>query len=98
MKKKLLFTAYNLGLGGIEKALINLLDNIDYEKYEVTLILEKKEGEFLDNINKNVIVKEIKVSNCKIGIIRKIINFFRKLKFRLFNNKKFDFSCCYATY
>ena len=98
MKKKLLFTANYLNIGGIEKALVNLLDNIDYEKYEVTLILEKKEGDLLDNINKNVIVKEIKVSNCRFSLIRKIINFLRKLKFRLFNNKKYDFSCCYATY
>ena len=42
MKKKLLFTAYNLEIGGIETALVNLLDNIDYDKYEVTLVLEKK--------------------------------------------------------
>ena len=62
MKKRLLFTAYNLDLGGIENSLINLLDVIDYDKYEVTLILEKKEGIFLDRINKNVIIKEVKVS------------------------------------
>ena len=98
MKKKLLFTANTLNIGGIEKALVNLLDNIDYEKYEVTLILEKKEGLLLDDINKNVIIKEIKVSNCKFALFRKIINFFRRLKFRIFNNKKYDFSCCYATY
>lgn len=98
MKKRLLFTAYNLDLGGIEKALVNLLDRIDYNKYEVTLILEKKEGIFLDKINKNVIIKELKVSNSKITILRKLINYFRRFKFKLFNNKKYDFSCCYATY
>lgn len=98
MKKKLLFTAYNLDLGGIENSLINLLKNIDYDKYEVTLILEKKEGIFLNELNKNVIVKEIKVSNCKIVPLRKIINGFRKFKFKLFNKNKYDFSCCYATY
>ena len=98
MKKKLLFTANTLNIGGIEKALVNLLDNIDYEKYEVTLILEKKEGELLNNINPNVIIKEIKVSECKLFIIRKLINFLRKIKFKIFNNKKYDFSCCYATY
>ena len=98
MKKKLLFTAYNLDLGGIEKALINLLDNIDYNKYDVTLILEKKEGVFLDKINENVIIKELKVSKCKISFIRKIINGFRKFKFSLLNKNRYDFSCCYATY
>lgn len=98
MKKKLLFTAYSLDIGGIEKALINLLDNIDYSKYEVTLILEKKEGLFLKDLNKNVILKEIKVSTSKIVPIRKIINFSRKFIFKLKNKNKYDFSCCYATY
>ena len=98
MKKRILFTAYNLDIGGIENALINLLDNINYDKYEVTLILEKKEGEFLNSLNKNVILKELKVSNCKICFIRKLINFTRKLIFSLSYKNKFDFSCCYATY
>ena len=98
MKKKLLFTAYNLEIGGIETSLINLLDNIDYNKYEVTLILEKKEGSLLNRLNKNVIVKEVKVSNNSISFIRKIINGTRKLKFKLSNKNKYDFSCCYATY
>lgn len=98
MKKRLLFTAYNLDLGGIEKALLNLLDKIDYNKYEVTLILERKEGIFLDKINKNVIIKELKVSSTKIIPLRKIINYFRRFKFKLFNKNKYDFSCCYATY
>jgi len=98
MKKRLLFTAYSLEVGGIEKALINLLNEIDYDKYEVTLILEKKEGILLDKINKNVIIKELKVSNNKFILFRKIINGIRKFNFKLFNKNKYDFSCCYATY
>lgn len=98
MKKKLLFTAYNLEIGGIETALVNLLDNINYDKYEVTLVLEEKEGPLLERINKNVIVKELKVSNNSFAPFRKMINFTRKTIFKLKNNKKYDFSCCYATY
>ena len=97
-KKKLLFAAYNLDLGGIEKALINLLNLIDYNKYEVTLVLEKKEGIFLNQLNNNVKVIELKVSNLKIKVLRKLINFTRKLLFKLKYNNKFNFSCCYATY
>ena len=44
MKKKLLFCSFDLNIGGIETALINLLNNMDYGKYDVDLILEKKEG------------------------------------------------------
>ncbi len=51
MKKKLLFTAYDLNVGGIEIALINLLNKINYNKYEVTLVLEKKNGSLLKDLN-----------------------------------------------
>ena len=97
-KKDLLFASVNLKIGGIEKAQINLLNKIDYEKYNVSLILEKKEGELLEKLNKNVNVKELKVSNHKNTIIRKITNLNRKLIFKIFNYQNYDFSCCYATY
>ena len=98
MKKKLLFAAYSLDLGGIEKALVNLLNRIDYKKYDVTLVLEKKEGIFLKEVNSNVEILELKVSNSKNIIFRKLINFIRKYKFKKNYQNKFDFSCCYATY
>ena len=44
MKKKIIFGAYNLDIGGIETALVSLLNNLDYSKYEVYLFLVKKEG------------------------------------------------------
>lgn len=97
-KKELLFCAYSLGLGGIEQALINLLNNINYSKYNVTVMLEKKEGIFLNQINQNVQVIEYKVSDNKNIFIRKGTNFLRQIKWFLTYYKNFDFSCCYATY
>lgn len=97
-KKDLLFTDYNLGIGGIEKAQINLLKYIDYSKYKVTLILEEKKGELLEQVNENVNIREIKVSNNKDLIIRKTINLLRKLIFKIFEYDNYDFSCCYTTY
>ena len=41
--KKILFTSYNLGIGGIEKALVNLLSEFDYNKYQIDLILQDKD-------------------------------------------------------
>lgn len=41
MKKKILFVSEALWIGGIETALVNLLNRIDYEKYEVTLLLRR---------------------------------------------------------
>ena len=63
MKKELAFFTKNLDIGGIERAVINYVNNIDKTKYNVTLFLEKKEGIYLDNINKdiNINIKEIKI-------------------------------------
>lgn len=54
MKKKVLFVINNLNCGGAEKALISLLQLMDYSRYEVDLLLLKKEGLFLENVPKEV--------------------------------------------
>lgn len=97
-KKDLLFADVNLEIGGIENAQINLLNNINYNKYNVTLILEEKSGALLKRVNKNVTIKELKVSKNNNKVIRKTINLSRKLIFGLFNYDNYDFSCCYTTY
>lgn len=96
-KKRLLFSAYNLDLGGIEKALVNLANKIDKNKYDVTIILEEKKGIFLNKV-KNVNIEELKVSNNNNKYVRKLTNISRKVIFSLFNYDLYDFSCCYATY
>ena len=97
-KKNLLFASKNLDLGGIEKACINLLNRIDYSKFNVTLVLEEKKGTFLSKLNKNVKVVEVKVSDNKNVILRKLINAYRKLVFKILNYHTYDFSCCFTTY
>lgn len=97
-KKKLLFTAYSLNLGGIETALINLVNRINLDKYDVEILLEKKEGIFLDKVKEEIVVKEFKVYDNKNAIIRKILNLSKRVLFNITNYKVYDFSCCYATY
>ena len=97
-KKNLLFTDNNLKIGGIETAQINLLNRIDYKKYNVTLVLEEKKGELLSNVPKEVNIIEVKVSNNRIVVLRKLINVTRKLIFKILNYNNYDFSCCYTTY
>lgn len=97
-KKDILFAANTLEIGGIEKSLINLLKKLDYKKYNITLILEKKEGEFLSKVPDYVRVQELKVSTYHNKLIRKMINVVRKLWFKIMNYHVYDFSSCYATY
>ena len=95
--KKILFSAHSMEVGGIETALITLLKNIK-DKYDITLVLEKKEGIFLNEIPENIKVITYKPSNFKIVLIRKAINFIKQQIFRLIYKNKFDFSASYATY
>ena len=59
MKKRLIFFSYSLCIGGIETALVNLLNKINYDKYDVTLILIKKEGELLSSYHYHLLIKKV---------------------------------------
>lgn len=96
--KKLLFAAHSLGLGGIETALITLLEELVKKEYEITLVLEKKEGIFLDTLSPKIKVIQYTPSDNKIVPLRKIINLCKQLKFKLKYKNKFDFAASYATY
>lgn len=50
MKKKILFISEALWIGGIETALVNLLNRIDYEKYDVTCLVVRGSLEIADRI------------------------------------------------
>lgn len=63
-KKNILFIIPTLGGGGAEKVLVNILDNMDYKKYNVTLILHCKSGVYLNDIKANVKIKYIYDPNC----------------------------------
>lgn len=51
MKKKIIFITQALWIGGIETALVNLLNYFDYDKYDVTLLLLRAELDMLEQIN-----------------------------------------------
>lgn len=50
MKKKILFIMPSLPGGGAEKVLIDILKNFDYRTYAVTLLLEFREGVYLNDV------------------------------------------------
>ena len=96
--KKLLFGAYSLDLGGIEKALVILVNKLQEKGYDITLVLEKKQGIFLNEINPQIKIIEYAPSYSKNIIQRKLINLFKRIKFTIKYKNKFDFSACFATY
>ena len=96
--KKLLFGAYSLDLGGIEKALVILVNTLQEKGYDITLVLEKKQGIFLNEINPQIKIIEYTPSNSQNTIKRKLTNLFKRIKFTLKYKNKFDFSACFATY
>lgn len=53
-KKKLLFVIPSLDAGGAEKALVNLLNELDYNRYEVDLFLYSRSGLFLQQVPSQV--------------------------------------------
>lgn len=59
MRKKILFMLKMVDCGGVEQALLNLLDNIDKDKFECELILMRKRGEYLERFENRVKVSEI---------------------------------------
>ena len=54
MKKKIFIFSHAMEIGGVERALLGLLNSIDYSKYEVDLFLLKHSGELMPLIPKQV--------------------------------------------
>ena len=95
--KKILFSAYSLDVGGIETALVTLLKYL-VKDYDITLVLEKKQGLFLEDLPKQIKIITYTPNGIKIRIIRKTINFIKQTMFKIKYKNKFDFSADFATY
>lgn len=96
--KKILITAYNLDIGGIETALINLLKKLDLNKYQITLVLEKKEGIFVNQVPSGIEVIDYNLCYSKNIIYRKIKNRLKLLFWKALHKNKYDYSICFATH
>ena len=72
IKKRLLFVNGHLNVGGVEKSLVDLLKAIDYDKYEVDLVLFEELGDYIDEIPKNVNIKTMNHNGNIIIIVCKI--------------------------
>ncbi|MGG3912312.1 glycosyltransferase [Rossellomorea vietnamensis] len=57
MKKKIVFMVINMNIGGTEKALLNMINEMPKDQYEITILMLEKYGGFLDAIPKEVKVE-----------------------------------------
>ncbi|AZI33343.1 glycosyltransferase [Kaistella carnis] len=81
-KIKILFRHRSLEMGGIEMVLLNILNYLDYNKYEVVLLLNYKQGEFLHRVPTEVKVLYIG-QDSELSSENKYLNFIQKAKRRL---------------
>lgn len=74
MKKRILFVNISLVNGGAEKSLVNLLNEIPEDKYDIDLLLFRKEGMFLPQVPKYVNIIEAPTALTNLYLPVKKIN------------------------
>jgi len=61
--KKILFVLSSLGSGGAEKVAVQLLNHLNGKKYNITVVIFERKGEFLKDIPGNIYVYDLKWEN-----------------------------------
>ncbi|MDE5413792.1 glycosyltransferase [Alkalihalobacterium chitinilyticum] len=54
MKKKILIASFDMEVGGVERSLISMLENFNYDNYQVDLMLYRHQGDFMNLIPEQV--------------------------------------------
>ncbi|WLR49143.1 glycosyltransferase [Halobacillus litoralis] len=85
MKSKLLFVMPSMHCGGAEKSLISLLESLDYSRYDVDLLLFKREGIFLSKVPSEINILEAPqdYTYFDMPIKRALQSFLKENKFHL---------------
>lgn len=98
-KKKILIIIPSMGVGGAENVLLNFLNLMDYERYEVDLCVVLKRGKYLNDINPNVRVFYIYTNRYLEKLSRVFYkNLYSKLFYKFFGKKikgKYNFGICF---
>lgn len=87
-----------MGVGGIETALLTLLNNLVNRDYEITLVLEHQRGIFLSDLDSRINVIAYTPSEHKNSFLRKTINLGKRIQFFLKYYHRYDFAVSFATY
>ncbi|GAB5613311.1 glycosyltransferase [Faecalimonas hominis] len=79
---KILITNGHLGIGGVEKSLVDLLKSIDYSRHQVDLLLFEGLGEYLPQIPSEVNIILCDLRPTYGSFKKKMIDFISKKEFR----------------
>lgn len=82
IKKRVLFVNGHLNVGGVEKSLVDLVKVIDYDKYEVDLVLFEELGDYIDEIPKSVNIKFYDLTNTYGAFLKCIFSNLKPNKFK----------------
>lgn len=95
MKKKIVFRSGSLRMGGLERVLIEVLQTIDKDKYEIILVIDDDCGE--NNIFEKDIPKEVKYYFLKSQDLIQKIESYRLKKKNLIFKLLYNFYLNYST-
>lgn len=71
MKKKILFYISQLAGGGAERTLVNIINNLDKNKYDIVLVISENKGnDYIDLIKKDVKIVYLNVDRARYSILR----------------------------
>lgn len=68
MKKKILLYIYNLKPGGAEGVFVKIANYLYSDGYDVKVALTKKEGQLIDNLNRNIEIIDLRSSHIIFSI------------------------------
>lgn len=76
MKKKVLFLIHTLQVGGAEKVLVNLVNKMDKNKFDITVMTVINTGAFRNELNNDIKYDSI----IKLKILNKINRYREKIR------------------
>jgi len=89
--KNVMFMIPNLGGGGAEKVLTDIINKLDKNKFKVTLILFYKDGVNLSNVDSNIKIKYLtKKSKFFTNTQKALIKYIPRIYYRLKIRDKYD--------
>lgn len=96
--KRLIFFAHSMQIGGLERALLNLLNVLIEKGYSITLVLEHKQGELLPMLDSRIRIREYRLSHIGFSPLRRAFNLLHRVIWFLGHRNHYDFSCAFCTY